>query len=64
MQDWQQRVIDEKSALDEKLSRLGAFIVAPGFECLSDIERNALQRQCGHMRDYSTVLFERISRFN
>jgi hypothetical protein len=64
MQDFQQRVVDEKTALDEKLSKLDAFILTDRFNKLPNAEQDRMQRQQKAMTDYSTVLSERVSAFS
>ena len=63
MQDYQQRVLDEKSALDEKLDRLRDFSETPAFDALSSEEQIFLVRQSVAMTEYSRVLAERINMF-
>ena len=64
--DWQQRVIDEKSELDEKIGKLDAYL--KGLEgCEVTYVQGAhcilLSRQCDQMRAYSKTLAERIEMF-
>ena len=63
MQDWQQRVIDEKSALDERLTKLERFMEGEEFEQLSTKDRTLLDHQSYWMAGYSQVLGQRIRRF-
>jgi hypothetical protein len=63
MQPFQQRVIDEKKELDEKLQRLGAFFDNETFNGLPEDERIRLKRQESLMQAYSEVLGERIAAF-
>lgn len=65
MQPHQQRVIEEQTELDEKIMKLGAFIMAPAgeFEKLHIAERIRLMRQLSIMQLYSQVLEERIAAF-
>lgn len=61
----QQRVIDEKAELDVKLAALGEFISkSPIFAALHDEERARLVCQEEVMKDYSSILGERISAFS
>ena len=62
--EYQQRVIDEKKALDEKLEKLihwmetsAVFLVMPA------PDQNLLRLQRGHMRCYSDILGMRIDGF-
>ncbi len=59
----QQRVVDEKSELDERLAKLGAFVVTDTFNRLDSIERELLLEQEDAMNAYSDVLARRISNF-
>lgn len=64
MQSHQQRVVDEKKELDEKLDRLKAFIEAgPVFKTLHEDERGRLGRQFDVMAEYSSILSQRIAAF-
>lgn len=64
LQPHQQRVVDEKTELDEKLTKLGAFIESsPIFAGLPDDERERLVRQKSCMGEYSEILGERIAAF-
>ena len=64
MQPYQQRVVDEKSELDEKSTKLGEFIESsPIFSGLPDDEKERLVRQKSCMSEYSEILGERIAAF-
>lgn len=63
MQDFQQRVIDEKDALEEKLIKLTKFINGQVFNTLDITERNLLTEQRTYMSRYLNVLNRRITRF-
>jgi hypothetical protein len=60
MEDWQQRVIDEKTQLDERLQKLEAFINTDAASVVSVEENQRLIRQQQCMNDYAQVLQERI----
>lgn len=62
MEDYQQRVIDEESALDKKIIALGKFIYGlnPTFNKLLPHEQEQLKRQYSLMQSYRGVLLERI----
>ena len=64
MQPFQQRVVDEKRELDEKLQKLMAFFGSDLFNGLSANERELLKEQSEHMESYSVVLRERIALFS
>lgn len=61
LQPHQQRVVDEKKDLDEKIAKLDAFGQSDHFESLPHIERAALMWQRSVMDEYSRVLRLRIS---
>ena len=64
MQPHQQRVIEEKAELDERLSKLKAFAGTEEFASLSEAERARLNCQGLFMAGYSAVLGERIAAFS
>ncbi|UCV01152.1 crAss001_48 related protein [Acidovorax radicis] len=60
----QQRVLDEKRELDERLSKLDAFVLDnPLFLKLPSAEQERLSRQSKAMAVYSGILDERIACF-
>jgi hypothetical protein len=64
MQDFQQRVVDEKVALDDKIVRLTHFTQQYNlFARLPVAEQNRLLRQLDVMQQYSGILKERIEAF-
>jgi len=63
MQPHQQRVVDEKAELDERLRKLMTFTITPTFAGLDEAERNRLARQAETMAKYSEILGARIAAF-
>lgn len=63
MQDYQQRVVDEKAQLDEKITKLAAFIDGDIFKTLHEDERVNMKLQLYFMQGYTTVLAKRIERY-
>ena len=63
LQDFQQQVVDEKAALDEKIKKLGIFFDSAVYHNLSYVDQEILYRQFNCMKPYSAVLGERIKRF-
>ena len=59
----QQRVIDEKTELDSKISKLSEFKMTAIFVSLAADEQERLIRQHSCMTEYSTILGERIAAF-
>ena len=65
IQPHQQRVIDEKTELDDKRGKLRDFIeLSPIFPNLPDAERILLVRQESCMAEYTEILTERIAAFH
>lgn len=63
LQPHQQRVVDEKIALDEKISKLTTFTENSLFLALPFEEQERMARQLEAMTTYGQVLEERISAF-
>ena len=65
LQPHQQRIVDEKTELDEKLSKLTTFVNSEKFYAIvsDEDERSRLVRQQQLMFDYSAILGERIAAF-
>jgi hypothetical protein len=63
MQPHQQRVIDEKAALDGNIERLSAFLEGDIFRTLGITEMVDLRVQLEQMAAYSNTLGRRIARF-
>lgn len=63
MQPYQQRVVEEKKQLDERLDALQVFFAGDIFPELDISERSRLSRQSVAMQGYSDILAERIAAF-
>lgn len=68
LQPHQQRVVDEKAELDDRIGKLGAFIgdigeFGPVFRTLPDAEKLRLYAQYRVMRELSAILGDRIDAF-
>lgn len=63
MEPHQERVVKEKSELDEKIGKLVPFLKTSIFAGLPEEEKDRLGRQLGIMQQYSDILNERISAF-
>ena len=64
MQPHQQRAVDEKTALDEKIAALSNFIgTNPTFGTLDSAEQGRLKEQNEIMLQYSEILGRRIAAF-
>lgn len=63
MQDYQQRVVDEKKELDDKIAKLGSFVVSIKFLDVSLAERDLMVDQLKVMQQYSDLLRVRIELF-
>jgi hypothetical protein len=60
---YQQRVVDEKSDLDEKRGALDMFFGSPVFAGIDHEEQLRMRHQAVHMHIYSTILGDRIAAF-
>lgn len=63
MQPHQQRVVDETTELNEKLTKLRSFFNNPIFRDLDQLEKERLSRQETVMTEYAKILSERIDAF-
>lgn len=63
LQPHEQRVVDEKKELDEKLTKLNAFFSGSIFQTLPQDEQGRLKLQSEVMERYSNILQERITHF-
>ena len=63
MEDFKQRVIDEKTALDEKFKALNVFMASDTFKSLDAEEQGLLRQQALAMFNYSNALAARIGRW-
>jgi len=63
VEPYQQRVVDEKRELDEKLQRLNAFLQGRAFAGVSNHDRDLLPKQAVVMQTYSNILEQRIASF-
>lgn len=63
MKDHEQRVVHEKHELDERIGKLEKFIVTPTCLSLTFAERTLLADQLRVMKEYSSILGQRISLF-
>jgi len=64
LQPHEQRVVEEKAQLDERLGKLFAFFQTEKFTGLSEAERSRLRNQARFMDGYAAVLEERIAAFS
>lgn len=64
LQPHQQRVVDERTELEDKLSKLQAFITSEKFSSIPDAEQGRLVLQHHIMNCYALVLEQRIEAFN
>lgn len=63
MEPYQQRVVEEKRQLDERLTNLKTFFGTALFSSLDGVAAGHLTRQAAAMQTYSDVLGERIAAF-
>lgn len=63
LQPHQQRVVTEKSELDDKRQKLATFIGNEMYRTLGPMEQSRLNRQLEAMTLYANILGERIEAF-
>ena len=63
MEEYQQRVLDEKKELDSKIDKLGEFIGSDEFVSVPMAEQVRLKQQRTVMNQYSDILAARIDGF-
>ena len=63
MEGYQDRVVVEKDELDERIEKLTNFIQSVKFQSIPEEEQELLTRQLEVMREYSSILEERIEGF-
>lgn len=63
MEDYQQRVVDEKTEIDTKLKNLRTFMHGDVYASLPATEQGLLMVQLVAMDNYSEVLARRIELF-
>lgn len=59
----QERVVEEKKDLDTKIDKLKDFVEGPVHGTLVEEEQKRLATQLHHMKEYATVLGQRIAAF-
>jgi len=59
--DWQQRLIEERGDLFDRMSRLNSFIHSAEFSAVTSEERKRIKKQYRFMTGYLTALNERIA---
>ena len=63
-QPHQQRVVDEKAELEDKVTKLGAFILDnPIYGNLEEEDKDLMNEQLKCMEGYLSVLEKRIAKF-
>ena len=63
LQPHQQRVLEEKAQLDERIAKLSAFVETSVCRALDGSEQFDLHNQLNSMECYSAALGRRIARF-
>lgn len=62
MDDFKQRLLDEKDQLEERLNKLDAFLESEKVKAIDDTQRALLKVQATAMNTYLQCLSERIER--
>jgi hypothetical protein len=58
----QQPIVDEKTALDEKIKALRSYCGGPAYRKIDQADQHLLVRQLQSMAAYSEILGERVTR--
>ena len=61
MEAWQERIIQERAQLDERLAKLNEFMGSEALLKLSSDEQQRLRYQHHYMTRYSDILAERVA---
>lgn len=61
---YQTRVIEESRELSSKIEKLSAFLQSDSWGSVDSAEQERMKRQLAIMRDYLSVLNERIQNFS
>jgi hypothetical protein len=62
LKPYQELVVNDKEALDEKIEALRLFFNTETFQALVDRDKYLLVQQAGVMANYSRILGDRIAR--
>lgn len=62
MSDYRARLFLEHGELYQNVEKLKAFILAPLFDKLPEVDRKDLKEQLTHMQGYFDVISRRVSR--
>lgn len=61
MSDFKERLIEEKTQLNEKIEKLEAFTLSEKFQKIEPFQMSLLNVQLFSMKTYSQILVERIA---
>lgn len=62
MSTFKERLVDEKTQLDEKIEKLEAFTLSENFQKIEAVQMSLLNAQLFAMKTYSQILVERLAR--
>lgn len=61
MSTFKERLVDEKTQLDEKIEKLEAFNLSENFQKIEAVQMSLLNAQLFAMKTYSQILLERLA---
>lgn len=61
MSTFKERLVDEKTQLDEKIEKLEAFSLSENFQKIEAVQMSLLNAQLFAMKTYSQILVERLA---
>ena len=62
MSDFKTRLVEEQVQLEEKLDKLGSFILSDNFNKIDNVQKALLKVQATAMNTYNQCLKERLER--
>ncbi len=61
MSTFKERLVDEKTQLNEKIEKLEAFTLSENFQKIEAVQMSLLNAQLFAMKTYSQILVERLA---
>ena len=62
MEDWKERLIEEKDQLTDRINKLQRFVLTDKFDSLPYADKELLMQQLEAMDNYAYILTQRVDR--
>lgn len=62
MEDWKERLIEEKNQLTDRINKLQQFVLTDKFDSLPYTDKELLMQQLEAMDNYAYILTQRVDR--